>query len=443
MDKKAAQQRAVPGEGKMIAEGAKVARFRWLIVTMLALAAVLNYLDRQTLGLMAGVVQGELRIDDQGYASVVNAFLVAYMLGGLVSAFIVDRIGARWGMLVFVGWWSLASACTGLASNIWQLSASRFALGLGEAGNWVASPKLVREWFPQRERALAIGIYSSAAHFGAAIAPVLIAALLLAFGWRLTFLISGALGLIWLAAWLLLYRPDQPLPVYDEEAASGLHLIAGRAEPVDDSGWKGWAAVMRTRGVWFYAVGSSLTNPVWFFYLFWFPKYLTEERGLTIAQMGRTTWIVYAAAGFGAVGGGILSGWFVGRGIRPARARVAVMGMVALVAPVGAINALEPSITISLALGAIVAFCHTAWVTNQTALPVDLYPSRHLGKVMGIGGIVTGIVTIGSTYAVGQLVAVLTYRPMFLAIAVAYPLGVIAAYIATTGCSMADRESNA
>ncbi|QNA85471.1 MFS transporter [Sphingomonas sp. So64.6b] len=427
----------------MVAERAKIARFRWLIVTMLALAALLNYLDRQTLGLMAGVVQGELRIDDKGYASVVNAFLVAYMLGGLVSAFIVDRIGARWGMVVFVGWWSLASACTGLASNIWQLGASRFALGLGEAGNWVASPKLVREWFPQRERALAIGIYSSAAHFGAAIAPVVMAALFLAFGWRLTFVISGAFGLIWLAAWLLLYRPEQPLPVYDEDAVAGPDIVAERAEPVDDSGWKGWIAVMRTRGVWFYAVGSSLTNPVWFFYLFWFPKYLTEERGLTIGEMGRTTWIVYAAAGFGAVGGGILSGWFVGRGVRPARARVAVMGLVALVAPVGAINALEPSIAISLALGAIVAFCHTAWVTNQTALPVDLYPSRHLGKVMGIGGIVTGIVTIGSTYAVGQLVVVLTYRPMFLAIAVAYPLGVIAAYLATTGRSMADREGNA
>jgi MFS transporter, ACS family, hexuronate transporter len=421
---------------------ANPARFRWVIVAMLAFAALLNYFDRQTLGLMAGAVQGELRIDDAGYAAVVNAFLVAYMIGGLLSALIVDRIGARWGMIIFVGWWSLASGITGLVQNIWQLGASRFALGLGEAGNWLASPKLVREWFPQRERALAIGIYSAAAHFGAAIAPIVIAALLLAVGWRVTFIISGALGILWLAAWLLLYRPDRAVPIYEERnERPNSDFGDDQTVFVDDSGWKGWSAVMRTRGVWFYAVANSLTNPVWFFYLFWFPKYLIEERGLSVAEMGRTSWIVYAAAGFGAIVGGIASGLLVSKGFRPVKARVAIMGIVAVVAPLGALNAFEPSVSISLALGAVVAFCHTAWVTNQTAMPVDLYPTRHIGKVMGIGGIITGVVTIGSTYLVGQLVSVLTYRPMFLVIAIAYPLGVIAAYFATTGESMAEREA--
>ncbi|MDH7973905.1 MFS transporter [Sphingomonas sp. AR_OL41] len=418
-------------------------RFKWTIAAMLALAAVLNYVDRQTLALMAGAVQGDLHIDDKGYAAVVNAFLVSYMLGGLLAAFIVDRIGARWGMLLFVGWWSLASAATGLAHNVWQLGASRFALGLGEAGNWVASPKLVREWFPQPQRALAIGIYSSAAHFGAAIAPALMAGLFLLVGWRWTFVISGLAGATWLCAWLLLYRPDRrPDAVAPADPAAPTRDADG-AEPVDDAGLRGWIAVMKTRGVWFYAVANSLTNPVWFFYLFWFPKYLTDERGLSIAQMGRTSWIVYASAGFGAVGGGLLSGWVVRRGVRPARARVVAMGAVAAIAPVGALNALQPSVQISLALGAIVAFCHTAWVTNQTALPVDLYPTRHIGKVMGIGGIVTGLVTIASTFLIGQMVATLTYRPMFLVIAVAYPLGVVAAFFATTGRSMADREAAA
>ncbi|UZK65446.1 MFS transporter [Sphingomonas sp. M1-B02] len=427
----------------MTVAATKMARFRWPLVAMLALAALLNYLDRQTLGLMAGAVQGELEIDDKGYAAVVNAFLVAYMIGGLVAAFIVDRVGARWSMIIFVGWWSLASACTGLANNIWQLGASRFALGLGEAGNWIASPKLVREWFPQRERALAIGIYSSAAHFGAAIAPAVMAMLFLAVGWRMTFVISGALGLVWVAAWLILYRPNQPLPIYQEDRTGDVEVVAERSEPIDDSGWRGWVSVMRTRGVWFYAVSNMLTNPVWFFYLFWFPKYLTEERGLSVAEMGRTTWVVYASAGLGAVLGGVASGMVVKRGVRPARARVYVMGAVAAIAPLGALNALEPRVAISLLLGAIVAFCHTAWVTNQTALPIDLYPTRHIGKVMGIGSIVTGLVTIASTYMVGQLVAGLTYRPMFLVIAVAYPLGVVAAFLATTGESMAQREARA
>ena len=412
-------------------------RYRWAIGAMLAAAALLNYLDRQTLALMAGSVQSDLRIDDPGYAAVVNAFLVAYMLGAPLGALILDRIGARWGMALFIGWWSLASACSGLATNIWQLGASRFALGLGEAGNWIASPKLVREWFPQRERALAIGIYSAAAHFGAAVAPFLITSLMLALGWRATFVLSGVIGLAWLVGWRLIYRPGMIPPAHPEDAIAGTE---SRPEPTDGAGWQGWSRVLRSRGLWFYAIANSLTNPVWFFYLFWFPKYLVEERGLTVAEMGRTSWVVYASAGLGSVAGGVLSDWFVKRGVRPARARVLAMGLVALVAPLGALNAFEPSVAISLALGALVAFCHTAWVTNQTALPVDLFPARHIGKVMGAGAIVTGLVTIGSTYLVGQLVAVITYRPMFLVIAVAYPLGVIAAWLATTGRSMAERE---
>lgn len=415
-------------------------RYRWAIGAMLAAAALLNYLDRQTLALMAGSVQADLGIDDPGYAAVVNAFLVAYMLGAPLGALILDRIGARWGMALFIGWWSLASACSGLAANIWQLGASRFALGLGEAGNWIASPKLVREWFPQRERALAIGVYSAAAHFGAAVAPFLITSLMLALGWRATFVLSGVIGLAWLVGWRLIYRPGMAPPVYPEDIVAGAEL---RPEPADGAGWAGWSRVLRSRGLWFYAIANSLTNPVWFFYLFWFPKYLVEERGLTVAEMGRTSWVVYASAGLGSVAGGVLSDWFVKRGVRPARARVLAMALVALVAPLGALNAFEPSVAVSLALGALVAFCHTAWVTNQTALPVDLFPARHIGKVMGAGAIVTGLVTIGSTYLVGQLVAVITYRPMFLVIAVAYPLGVIAAWLATTGRSLAEREGEA
>lgn len=405
-------------------------RYRWAIGAMLAAAALINYLDRQTLALMAGAVQRDLGIDDPGYAAVVNAFLVAYMIGAPLGALILDRIGARWGMALFIGWWSAASACAGLSTNIWQLGASRFALGLGEAANWIACPKLVREWFPRRERALAIGIYSGSAHLGAAVAPFLITSLMFMLGWRMTFILTGAVGLVWLIGWRLIYRPGLTHPVYAEDALLDPHHDE---DPAQDAGWRGWSLVLRSRGLWFYAIASSLTNPVWFFYLFWFPKYLVEERGLSVAEMGRTSWVVYASAGIGSVCGGLVSDWFVRRGQRPARARVHAMAIVAAIAPLGALNAFEPSVAISLGLGALVAFCHTAWVTNQTALPVDLFPARHIGKVMGAGAILTGLVTIGSTYLVGQLVAVITYRPMFLVIAVAYPLGVIAAYLATTG----------
>lgn len=410
--------------------------FRWVIIAMLAVAGLLNYVDRQTLSLMAGAVQRDLTVDDAGYAFLVNAFLIAYMLGGLISAYLVDRFGGRRTMALFVGWWSLASACSGLAGNLWQLAATRFAMGIAEAGGWIASPKLVREWFPKREHALAIGMYSAAAHVGAAISPILVTALLLTAGWRWTFAITGLVGLVWFVAWLLLYPARRLPPDLAEPDPMPEHTA-------QDAGFGGWLAVMRTRGVWLVATANSLTNPVWFFYLFWFPKYLTEERSLSVAEMGRTSWVVYAAAGIGSLLGGLISGGLVKRGMRPARARVVAMALIAAIAPLGALNALEPSVPVSLMLGALIAVCHTAWVTNQTALFVDLYPARHIGKAFGINSIVTGLVTIGSTYLVGQLVATLTYRPMFLVIAVAYPLAVIAAYLATTSRSMAEREVQA
>ncbi|AQR75600.1 hypothetical protein BXU08_01100 [Sphingomonas sp. LM7] len=387
---------------------------------MLALAAVLNYVDRQTLALMAGVVQRDLGIDDVSYAWLVNAFLAAYMIGGLISAWLVARLGAGRAMAVLVTGWSLASAASGLVHDPWQLAMTRFVLGIAEAGGWIASAKLVQEWFPKGEQALGIGIYSAAAHIGAALSPLAITALLLSVGWRITFGLTGAVGILWLLAWLALYRPAQkPVRSIDE--------------PVDpEPGSAAWSEIFATRGVWGIATANALVNPVWFFYLFWFPKYLTEERGLTIAEMGRLSWIVYAAAGLGSIAGGVASGALIRRGMRPARARVAAMAAVAMVAPLGALNALEPSVAISLALGALVAFGHTAWVTNQTALFVDLYPPHQVGRVMGIAGVVTGLVTILSTYMVGQLVASITYRPMFLVIAIAYPLGLAAAFFATT-----------
>jgi len=413
------------------APGQNWPRFRWFVVTMLAAAAVLNYLDRQTLALMAGTIQGQMRISDVGYATLVNAFLVAYTFGGLISAFIVDRLGARRSMGLFVAWWSLASALSGLAGSVGQLAATRFALGIAEAGGWIASPKLVQEWFPNRERALAIGIYSSAAHFGAALAPILVTTLLLSVGWRVTFVVTGTIGLSWLAIWQLGYRAGRGTPVPEANPP-----LSGSGRGLAE-----WTAVLRTRAVWLIAVGNALTNPVWFFYLFWFPKYLTEERGLIVADMGRLAWVVYASAGIGSVVGGIVSGALVKRGMRPARARVATMALVAVIAPIGAFNALAPAVWVSLALGALVALVHTAWVTNQTALCVDLYPARHIGRVMAVNGIIGGLVTIVTTQLVGELVATITYRPMFLVIAVAYPLGLVAAFLATTGQSMLEREA--
>jgi ACS family hexuronate transporter-like MFS transporter len=398
--------------------------FRWVIVGLLAFAALLNYIDRQSLSLMASVVQHDLGIDDEGYALLVNAFLAAYMLGGILSAFLVDRMGARLTMMLFVVAWSAASGLAGLANALWQLAALRFALGVAEAGGWIASPKLVQEWFPKTEHAFAIGLYSSAAHFGAAISPLLVTSLLLAVGWRLTFGLTGLLGLVWFVTWTIVY-PAHRLPV-----TAGVSSTEDRVEACHIPR-TGWLKVLSTPGVWLIALCNSLTNPVWFFYLFWFPKYLTDERGLSIAEMGRVAWVVYASAGVGSLVGGALSGWAIKRGAAPPTARILVLALLAIIAPLGALNALAPPVVVSLALGSMVAFCHTAWVTNQSALLVDLYPGPQLAKAFATSGLLAGAVTIGSQYLIGQLVSSLTYRPMFLIIAVAYPFGLLAAWLAT------------
>lgn len=223
-------------------------------------------------------VQAELSIDEIGYANLVTAFLAAYTIGNLVTAWIVVKIGARAGLAVFVGWWSIACALGGVAQNTLQLGATRFALGLGETGNWTAAPVLVRQWFPAAERGTAIGIYTAAAMIGATVAPPLIAGIATGWGWRPAFWITGAAGIVWVAVWLL---------AYSRRVAATVEATR-EPDPMDADDWPAasWIEILLTRRVWSLAVAGMFAGPVWYFYLFWFPKYLTDERGMTLARLG-------------------------------------------------------------------------------------------------------------------------------------------------------------
>lgn len=392
-------------------------RLAWVIVSMLALSTFLNYLDRQTLALLAKPIQHALAMDDKAYAAVVTSFMVAYTLGNLTSGWLIDKMGARRALPYFVGAWSIAGGLSGLVNNMPQLGISRFFLGLFETGNFIAAPIIVAMYLKPHQKAFGVGIYTAAAMLGAAVSSPLVTAIDAAVGWRAAFLILGAAGLLWVGVWMLI--PAKALTATQCSSDSGLH-VATSAGPPSLVDLLSWAQALREPSVWAYGLGAMLTYPVWFFYLNWFPKYLTDERGLSTLQMGGRAWVVYLAAGLGCMAAGGILAWLIRRGMPPVLARLRLLGTVALVAPLGAINYFEPSIAVSLASAAVVAFIHMIWQITLTSLPLELFTERSLGKAFGVAGVASGLGGILSTWLIGQLVGVITYKPMFVVMSIAY-----------------------
>ncbi len=365
----------------------KIPHLRVWIAALLTGAAVLNYVDRQTLSALAPTIQADLGMDDRDYANVVNLFLVAYTVASLLSGRLVDRIGTRAGMAVFVIGWSLANLFSALAQGPRSLGVSRFALGLGGAGVWPAASKAVSEWFPANARAFVIGAYTTGATLGAAAAPYAVIPLAsVAYaevwpslaqwlgagtGWRVAFIVTGLAGFLLLVPWLWLYR----LPRESERPAPGNEE---RPEPA----W-GWRRVLRFKGLWLLLVGRLLTDPAWYFYQFWFPKYLSADRQLSQSQLS-ITWLVYAAAGAGSLAGGWLSGHLIRRGHAPADSRMRVMLVCACLMPLSALITLAPDVNGALVLAAVTVVASLAWLINISALVVDLVPHHSLGTVFSV-----------------------------------------------------------
>jgi len=362
----------------------KIPGLRWWIVSLLFLAAVLNYVDKNTLALLAPTIQRDLGLTDQHYANIQNAFQIAYTIALLASGLIVDRLGPRISLGLFVGWWSVANVLTSLARSAVSLGGFRFALGLGEAGNWTASPKSVSEWFPAKERGLAIGIYTAGTPIGMTLAPLFIIWLAGAWGWRSTFIVTGLLGLVWLVPWLYLYRSVKSHPLMTEVEREWITSGNAAEQEMADSEpkWTWLGAFCRVE-VWCLLIGRMLSDPVWFFYQNWFPKYLVSVRGLEQTDV-KITWVMFLAAGVGSLAGGWIAGRFIKRGRQAARVRLFVMLGCALFMPLSPLVAFAPTAGMSLAFASIIVFAHLAWLTNISALVVDIVPKASLGMVFGI-----------------------------------------------------------
>lgn len=400
-----------------------IPNLRWWIIGLLFLSSVINYVDRQTLSVLARTIQDDLGLSDVDYARVVQGFLLTYTISYLVSGRITDWLGTRVSMATFIIWWSLANIGTAFASSLLTLGLWRMLLGMGEPGNWTVGPKALSEWFPARERGLAYGMFTMGATIGATVAPPLIAWLALSYSWRGAFVITGILGLLWVVPWVWLYHPPSAHPrLTDAERAIVPVVSAARSDKPPGAEWALWRRVLTQRDTWLLLGSRVLTDPVWYFYLFWFPKYLTDARGLSLIEIGRVAWVVYLAADAGALLGGWLSGCLIDRGHAPLTARKMVLRLAAITILVGPLVAWAPSIPLVLACAAVVALSQLAWQVTIGALIVDRYPPASVATAFGIVAAGSGFGGMVSTGVVGHLVTHYSYVPVFVGMAALHPL---------------------
>jgi MFS transporter, ACS family, hexuronate transporter len=405
----------------------KIPYLRWWITGFLFLSTVINYIDRQTLSVLARTIQNDLGMSDLDYARVVQAFLLSYTITYVFAGRITDWLGTRVSLAVFITWWSAANMLTALARSTFSLGFFRALLGIGEPGNYTAAPKAVSEWFPPKERGLVVGIYTAGATLGATIAPPLIAYLGAYYGWRSTFIFTGAIGLVWVIPWLWLYRlPGEHPRITPEE----LRLVESFAppeasSPVIESEWQRWRELLRRKEAWLLMFSRVLTDPVWYFYLFWFPKYLGDARHLSLLEVGKVAWVVYLAADIGCVAGGLLSDRLIRRGVQPLTGRVRVMTAAACLLPLSPLIAFTPSLTLALVVAGIAAFAHLTWQVTMGALIVDLFPSRSVATVFGMIAAGSGLGGLLSTEVVGRLVTSYSYTPVFVLMGMLHPIALL------------------
>lgn len=374
---------------------------RWVYAALLLLASVVNYIDRQTLSVLAVTMQRELHLTDVQYGTVVQCFLFAYMIMYTLSGRLVDRFGARWTQGIFLLVWSAADACTGLARGFRSLSLSRFALGAAEPGNYTASLRASGDWFSPRERSIAVGLYSMGGTLGAAIAVPVAAGLAARYGWRFAFFLTGALGSVLALLWVIIYRD----PPTNTEAAPRTP----------------WLDVLRQPNITVLLLTRMMTDSVWYFFLFWCVKYMQDTHGLTLRQVGTTLWTIYVAADVGSLLGGFASSRFVSR-MGTVRARFVVMlPAAACMFALATVPRLQ-SVSAAVAVLSMLALCHMAWMTNATVMTLDLFPRSMATTVQGMIGSASAAGGLLTAAWIARAVQSHGYSPVFYGLCVLHPL---------------------
>ena len=384
--------------------------FRWNVCALLFFATTINYVDRQVLSILAKTLETKIGWDSIQYGYITAAFQAAYAIGLLMAGRLMDRLGTRKGYALAVIVWSLAAMAHAAAVSAFTFGIARALLGFGEAANFPACIKTVAEWFPKKERALATGIFNSGANIGAVIVPLCVPWMANKYGWESAFLATGALGFVWLLFWLRIYRTPEAHP-----GVSSRELGLIQSDPPDGAGSYPWLLLFPKRETWAFAAGKALTDPVWWFYLFWLPKYLQETFGLTLTQAILPLFVLYNITTIGSVGGGWISGRLIARGRTVNSARKTAMLICAVcVVPVlyapYCKNLWGVVCVVGLALAA-----HQGWSANLFTTVSDMFPRSAVGSVVGIGGTMGALASVLLQIATGYIVELThSYLPLFI-----------------------------
>lgn len=404
---------------------AKAGSYRWMIVALLFAATVINYVDRQMIGVLKPTLMEDLGWTEKDFAGVIIWFQFAYAIGYIAFGKIVDQVGARTGYAVAFVIWQIAHIFHGAASTITQFAIARFALGIGESGNFPAGIKAVTEWFPAKERAFAIGVFNAGANIGAVITPLVVPLMVIAWGWRSAFVITGVVSFVWLIAWWAMYRH----PREHRKVTSG-ELAWIEQDPADPVVPLGYGAVFTRKETWAYALGKFFIDPIWWFFLFWLPGYLFERYDLNLLTFGLPLAAIYLISDVGSVAGGWLSSRLMKAGWTANRARKLTMFICACaVIPVVFAESIS-SVWVAVLVIGLATAAHQAFSANLYALPADLFPRAAVGSVVGIGGTAGAIGGMLMSFYAGEVLQRLgTYWPLFAVAAGAYFMALLLVHL--------------
>ena len=398
---------------------------RWQIGGLLFLSTVINYIDRQTLSVLAPHLKLEFHWSNSDFALIIIAFRIAYAVGQAIAGRVIDRLGTRRGLSISVAFYSVAAMVTSMASGLAGFAGCRFLLGLGEAANWPGATKAVSEWFPRRESGWAVALFDSGSSIGGAVAPFLVFAVTAAFGnWRPAFIVTGALGFLWLFAFRRMYYSPETHPRITAEERQ--RVLSERDSGSADPGQRlSYHTILRLPQTWGLVIGKALTDPVWFFITDWFAIYLVS-RGYKVEDSLIAFWVPFLAADLGNFAGGGASSWLIGRGWSVGRARKAVSIVGALGMTMLAPTVIVQSFSLMVACFAIATFTYAALSTMIINLPADVYPTGSVATVSGLSGTGAGIGTIAATYLTGAIADRMSFAPILIGASLIPLLGLAA-----------------
>ncbi len=414
METKSAAEMEAVSDSSM---GARIGNVRWTVCAMLFAATTLNYMDRMVLGLLKPTIQHSIGMSELDYAYVVDAFQIAYAVGMLVMGRLIDKVGTRIGYIVVMGLWSLSAMGHALANTVLEFGIARFSLGFGESGNFPVAIKTVAEWFPQKERSLATGIFNSGTNLGAILAPLAVPWVALHYGWHAGFLITGIFSATWVVLWFFFYRKPAEHPRL--RPAELEHINEGMTEKLKPG--TPWLKLFKYRQTWAFFTGKFLTDPIWWFYLYWLPSFFTTRFHLTLSTLGLPLIVVYTGATVGSIFGGWLPAPFRTVGMPVTRARMAAMLVCALaVVPIYLASYTHTEWT-SIGLLSLAAAAHQGWSANLFTTVSDMFPRTEVASVTGIGGTAGAVGGALIASAAGLILQYMhTYAPLFVIAACAY-----------------------